>query len=191
MSLMSYRRTRRAGGFSLIEVLVAMLVLAIGLLGLAALQAQGLRFNGEAFVRTQATVLAGDLIDRIRADRDHAKDFADADLAGIMAAADPNARICSNIVSITNELRCWAEDVKAVLPAANASITPNGTTYFDIVLRWADRDPREFPDGSHIPRTSDQCLYPQGDTSLPKLQARDWDAAANVCRVSQLWTVWP
>lgn len=49
---------RRDGGFSLVEVLVALLVLAIGLLGLAALQAQGLRFNHDAYVRTQATNLA-------------------------------------------------------------------------------------------------------------------------------------
>ena len=57
---------RRESGFSLIEVLVALLVLSIGLLGLAALQAQGLRFNHDAYVRTQATNLAYDIVDRMR-----------------------------------------------------------------------------------------------------------------------------
>ena len=51
-------RPRRATGFSIVEVLVALIVLAIGLLGLAALQAQGLRFNHDALIRTQATNLA-------------------------------------------------------------------------------------------------------------------------------------
>lgn len=190
MSVIHSSRTRDAG-FSLIEVLVAMLVLAIGLLGLAALQAQGLRFNGEAFVRTQATVLAGDLIDRIRANRESAKDYADADLAGIMTAADPNNRQCLNTISVGNDLRCWAEEVKAVLPAATASISQNGTNYYDIVLRWADRDAREFGDGTHIPQSSDQCLYPRGDTAQPKLQSRSWDADTNTCMIEQLWTVWP
>ena len=45
---------RHDEGFSLMEVLIAMLVLAIGLLGLASLQAQSLRFNHDSYVRSQA-----------------------------------------------------------------------------------------------------------------------------------------
>ena len=54
-------------GFTLIEVLVAMLILAAGLLGLAGLQASGLQQNQNATFRSQATALAYDLADRIRA----------------------------------------------------------------------------------------------------------------------------
>ena len=54
-------------GFTLIEVLIAMLVLAVGLLGLAGLQATSLRNNQSAYNRSQATQLAYDLADRIRA----------------------------------------------------------------------------------------------------------------------------
>ncbi len=54
-------------GFTLIEVLVAMIILAAGLLGLAGLQASGLRQNLNASSRSQATALAYDLADRIRA----------------------------------------------------------------------------------------------------------------------------
>ena len=54
-------------GFTLIEVLVAMLILAAGLLGLAGLQASGLRQSQNASFRSQATALAYDLADRIRA----------------------------------------------------------------------------------------------------------------------------
>ena len=55
-----FTRRRCQSGFSIVEVLVALFVLSIGLLGLAALQAQGLRFNHDAYVRTQATNAAYD-----------------------------------------------------------------------------------------------------------------------------------
>ncbi|HYA38598.1 MAG TPA: type IV pilus modification protein PilV [Candidatus Methylomirabilis sp.] len=54
-------------GFTLIEVMVALLILSIGLLGLAMLQATNLQFNTDAYTRTQATLLAYDIIDRMRA----------------------------------------------------------------------------------------------------------------------------
>lgn len=54
-------------GFTLIEVLVAVVVLAIGLLGLASLQVFGLRNNHSAYMRSQATLLAYDMADRMRA----------------------------------------------------------------------------------------------------------------------------
>ena len=57
----------RMTGFSLTEVLVAMLVLAIGLLGLAALQIAGVRSNQTAYYRSIATQLAYDMADRMRA----------------------------------------------------------------------------------------------------------------------------
>jgi type IV pilus assembly protein PilV len=53
-------------GFTLIEVLIAMVVLAIGLLGLAALQTTSLRNNQSAYFRSQATQLAYDIADRVR-----------------------------------------------------------------------------------------------------------------------------
>jgi type IV pilus assembly protein PilV len=54
-------------GFTLLEVLIALLVLSIGLLGLAALQTTGLRSNQMATMRTLATQLAYDMTDRMRA----------------------------------------------------------------------------------------------------------------------------
>ena len=54
-------------GFTLLEVLIALLVLSIGLLGLAALQTTGLRSNQMASMRTIATQAAYDITDRMRA----------------------------------------------------------------------------------------------------------------------------
>jgi len=57
---------RSSEGFTLLEVLIAVVVLSIGLLGLAGLQTTGLRNNQDAYARTQAATLANDMADRIR-----------------------------------------------------------------------------------------------------------------------------
>lgn len=61
-------RQVQVGGFSLVEVLVAVLVLSIGLLGLAGLQIAAARANDGARLRTEATLAASDVADRLRAD---------------------------------------------------------------------------------------------------------------------------
>jgi type IV pilus assembly protein PilV len=58
---------KRQYGFTLLEVLIALLILSIGLLGLAALQTTGLRSNQMASMRTLATEAAYDITDRMRA----------------------------------------------------------------------------------------------------------------------------
>jgi len=65
----SARRTVLQRGFSLVEVLVALIVLSVGLLGIAAMYVETLRANRDALVRTQAIALASDLADRIRSNR--------------------------------------------------------------------------------------------------------------------------
>ena len=59
----------RIGGFSMIEVLIALVILAVGLLGLALLQTMNLRYTKSAELRTQAVNLAGELLDTMRSNR--------------------------------------------------------------------------------------------------------------------------
>lgn len=56
-------------GLTLIEVLVTVVILGVGLLGLAALQAVGLQQNNSAYVRTQATMISHEIIDHARSNR--------------------------------------------------------------------------------------------------------------------------
>lgn len=61
-----YLPPARCGGFNMIEVMVTLAVLSIGLLGVAAMQTMGIKFNHQSYQRTQAVFQAYDLIDRIR-----------------------------------------------------------------------------------------------------------------------------
>ncbi|OGI43329.1 MAG: type IV pilus modification protein PilV [Candidatus Muproteobacteria bacterium RBG_16_64_11] len=93
---MKAKMNRRQRGFSLVEVMVSVLVLSGGLLGLAFLQAQGMKFNAEAYQRTQATVLAYDMIDRLRANpaAANAGAYVVADNAAAQYAATTTPQAC-------------------------------------------------------------------------------------------------
>jgi len=60
---------RRNAGFSLIEVMVSIIIIAIGLLGLAGLQAQAMNSEFESYQRSQAIMLVNDMVERIRMNR--------------------------------------------------------------------------------------------------------------------------
>ena len=57
------------GGMTLIEVLVTLVLTSVGLLGVAALQLTTLKSNQESYVRSQATMLAADMLDRMRSNQ--------------------------------------------------------------------------------------------------------------------------
>lgn len=71
-------RPRRSGGFTLVEAMVALVVLSIGMLGIAALYMETLRASRSALYRTEAVTLAADLADRIRANRNPANAYTGA-----------------------------------------------------------------------------------------------------------------
>lgn len=166
---------RREVGFSIVEVLVALLVLAIGLLGLAALQAQGLRFNHDAYVRTQATHVAYDIIDRMRANRAN---------AALYTVGDPGFVCDPTVATVTMDLSCWYDSLAIALPGGDGVISANGAAnFYDVTVRWIDRTPRDFGGGViRAPSTAGECNGIAG---------RFWDAGAGTCMVQQTWTVWP
>ena len=91
MQLDSRFRQKTSRGFTLLEVLVALVVLSIGLLGLSGMQTSSLRNNHSAMLRSQATAAVNDILDRMRANRDSAVD-GDYD---INYGATPTAATCS------------------------------------------------------------------------------------------------
>lgn len=110
-------------GFSLIEVLVALLVLSIGLLGLAALQTTGLTLNHESYGRTQAVLQAYDIIDRIRANKSDSGGAVNSTYDSVTLGAAPGTTDCTSTTCTGTRLAEY--DIRK-WNAANTSLLANG-----------------------------------------------------------------
>jgi len=126
---------RACRGFGLIEVLVAILILAIGLLGLASLQTNGMRFNHSSYLRTQSTVLAYDILDIMRANRGSAGKSTTA-LGG--AYVTDYADTHSGSEGSEADLQNWKQRLATVLPEGEGQIIQNAAE-FTINVRWTER----------------------------------------------------
>jgi len=130
---------RLSDGFTLIEVLISMLILSIGLLGLAGLQANGMRNNHSAYLRSQANIFAYDILDSMRANRGATTEAATA-LGGAYNVTI-NAMAPTGSTTAELDLARWLNTIAAQLPDGKGSITQiPATPRFTIVIQWNDRE---------------------------------------------------
>lgn len=141
---MSRRRSNRLqSGFSLIEILVAVLIVSVGVLGVAGLQLLSLQNNTSAMFRTQAFQAAYGIIDRARANpgEDYSIDM-DADPP---TAEDCTTTDCSRTEMRDYDLASWLEELAATLPNGDGEVDVSGGTT-TVTVRWQDdRDPDASP----------------------------------------------
>jgi type IV pilus assembly protein PilV len=131
-------------GFTLIEVLIAMVVLAVGLLGLAGLQITGLRNNQSAYNRSQATQMAYDIADRMRSNINDAQKYTASTYVTVTPSSatiqtDCNAvsTTCTTADMAKNDLFQWNAALVATLPGGTGSIAVTGTVY-TLTINWDD-----------------------------------------------------
>jgi type IV pilus assembly protein PilV len=132
-------RYRHCAGLTLLEVLIGMLVLSIGLLGLAGLQTASLRFNTSAYYRTQATSLAYDFADRLRANRDAALDgeYDDVTLEAPPPACDDDFAIDPDAAIDAQDEAAWRNALACALPSGTGSVTRiPANDEFTITVQW-------------------------------------------------------
>ena len=118
---MRYRTLQ--SGFTMVEVLVALIVLAIGLLGIAALYLNSLQSGRTAVYRTGAVNLAADLADRIRMNRTaqaaYGSLFADAEAA---VGACVTTGGCSDADLASTDLANWKAEIADQLPNGEGQV---------------------------------------------------------------------
>jgi type IV pilus assembly protein PilV len=143
----------RTSGFSLIEVLIALVVFSVGLLGVAGLQVSGLRANHSSALRSQTTYLAYDMADRMRANLQGVNDGNYNNLSGVPGDPGCVSSGCTPALMAQDDLREWNLANSTNLPSGSGAVcldsTPNdGTptaiacdglgTAYAIKIWWSD-----------------------------------------------------
>lgn len=126
---------QRIAGLTLVEILITLLVISIGLLGVAGLHAMSLRNNYDALMRSHASALAGDMIDRMRANRAAVTDGGDYD--EIVVGTD--VVIEKDSPQATIDVAEWQATLKSQLPGGTGAITIDAAGIVRIEVQWGER----------------------------------------------------
>ena len=128
----------RHAGFSLIEVLIALVILSVGLLGIAAMVSVAMKSKGSSYLRTQAIAQAQAIIDRMRANRATAMagyyDFTDANgtVTATTGSGNPATGVtqqscngdtvsCTPVQIADMDMYEWQQDLQNLLAGGVAS----------------------------------------------------------------------
>jgi type IV pilus assembly protein PilV len=137
--------TKKSQGFTIIEVLVSMVILSIGVLALGMLQLSALQNTQGGYQRSQATILAYDIIDSMRANIPSvtAGDYGLAIGAQTPAAVNCNgvAANCTTTQMATSDLNRWRTVLSNYLPIGNGSVATvdvAGLTQVTVTIQWLD-----------------------------------------------------
>lgn len=130
----------RQRGLSLIEVLVTVVILALGLLGLAGLHANALKGTQSALNRSLAAQLAFDMADRMRANQAAARNGS-YDLAACSAAPTNPATIAQS------DLVDWCGRLRTLLPVGDGTVARVANTP-DVIITVNWNDQRGNVDGA-------------------------------------------
>lgn len=134
-------KCRHATGFTLIEVLVALVVISVGMLGVAVLFADGIRLNRTSLYRTTAVALATDMAERIRSNQNATYD-------GLGPGEPGNCDVgpaCTPNQLASDDWWRWRQSLVTYLPTGTTAEiikTPAGPgnrlDRFDITLSWPE-----------------------------------------------------
>lgn len=134
---------KRQMGFNLVEVLIALIIVSIGMLGIAGLYVNSLQAGRTSTFRHHAVTLAGDVADRIRANPAGGAAYAGA---GADNNCDGATVICSAAEMAAFDIFLWQQQATDSLPDGNVTINRDAGAAppeYEIIVSWDE--PGETP----------------------------------------------
>ncbi|HNP64323.1 MAG TPA: type IV pilus modification protein PilV [Woeseiaceae bacterium] len=129
-------KQQRQYGFSLVEVLIALVIMSVGMLGIAGLYVQGMQAGRTSMFRHHAVTLAGDVADRIRANPTAGGAYT---LGGLDNSCVAGAVVCTPAQMAANDVLLWQAQAGATLPNGNVAVVFDNTTTpptYTITVSW-------------------------------------------------------
>ncbi|MDH4049286.1 MAG: type IV pilus modification protein PilV [Gammaproteobacteria bacterium] len=128
----------RIEGFTLIEVLIALVIMSVGMLGIAGLYVHSMQAGRTSMLRHHAITLAGDVADRIRANPRAGAVYA---LAGANNNCVAGGIDCTPAEMAGNDIFIWNQQAAATLPNGNVVVVfDNGVVppTYQITVSWTE-----------------------------------------------------
>ncbi len=126
----------RVSGFTLIEVLIALIIMSVGMLGIAGLYVHSLQAGSTSLFRHHAVTLAGDIADRIRANPRAGPAYA---LAGANNNCVNGGVNCTRVQLAAHDVFLWGQQAAATLPNGTVVVVFNNGVAppeYTITITW-------------------------------------------------------
>ncbi|MES3009118.1 MAG: type IV pilus modification protein PilV [Pseudomonadota bacterium] len=114
-------------GTTLLEILISLLIVAIGLLGIVSLQTASLRYSQSAYLRSQATVLASDMLERVLANQHGVVLGAYEGQTGALSSSCTTPSGCDAAVMAGNDIAEWQSALQQDLPEGAGVVCVDAT----------------------------------------------------------------
>ncbi len=166
-----YRKANglRCAGFTLLETMVSFLILGVGLLGIAALQGNALRYSNQAYLRSQAVIVAYDIFERMRANPAgvsggyYAPELTENDdaLPGFTERSvvniDCTLRPCTPQQLAVFDMAKWNQSISELLPSGSGSLSATGKNEYTVTINWMEQQ-NSSPVDEDTPSNGDHSL---------------------------------
>ena len=129
---------KRVRGFTLIEVLIALIIMSVGMLGIAGLYVHSMQAGRTSMLRHNAVTLAGDIADRIRANPRAGAAYA---LAGGNNNCVNGGVNCTVAQMAAHDIFLWDQQAAATLPNGAVAIVFNNGVIpptYQITVSWTE-----------------------------------------------------
>lgn len=130
---------RRFRGFSLVEVLIALVIMSVGMLGIAGLYVQSMQAGRTSMFRHNAVILVGDVADRIRANPTAGAQYAIP--GGANNGCVAMGVNCSQPQMAQHDVFLWTQQAAETLPAGQVTVVFDGAIApptYQITANWVE-----------------------------------------------------